>query len=199
MARGSNLLSNSCRRRGDSRFASAGIPLFSPVAILQHLPLSCSYPAKRYGNVFSSSVGRCYLERNKTMSARSMPMRLPFLVCALPMLLLPPLGAHAADLIKAPPTRGLPAICQAQGHSALAREQDFSVIQREIDARYAEARAVSVAISTEASRSERITWAYASRTACGIASGMLSYRELDPDRLWNCECYHARMRATMSR
>jgi len=126
-------------------------------------------------------------------------MRLPLSACALVAIFIPSLDAQAADLAKVPPALGLPAICRAQGYSALAQEQDFSVIQREIDARYAEARAVSVAISTEASRSERITWAYASRTACGIALGMLSYRELDPDRLWNCECYHARMRATMSR
>lgn len=126
-------------------------------------------------------------------------MRLPSPFFALSVLLFLPAGAQAADLARTSPTRDLPATCQTSKNSTLAREHDFTVIQREIEARYAEAKAVSVAISTEASRSERITWAYASRTACGIASGMLSYRELDPDRLWNCECYHARMRATMSR
>lgn len=125
-------------------------------------------------------------------------MRLLSLAFGLVALTLPA-ATQAADLLKTPPLRSAQAICSAQGQSNLAREQDFSVVQREIEARYAEARTVSAEISTEASRSERITWAYASRTACGIASGMLSYRELDPDRLWNCECYHARMRATMSR
>lgn len=125
-------------------------------------------------------------------------MRLLSLACGLSVLLFP-VVAPAADLLKALQPQRAPAVCLAQGQSALARERDFSVIQREIEVRYTEARMVSAEISTEASSSERITWAYASRTACGIASGMLSYRELDPDRLWNCECYHARMRATMSR
>ncbi|KFC65738.1 hypothetical protein FG93_04554 [Bosea sp. LC85] len=109
-------------------------------------------------------------------------------------------AAQAADLSGYPvERRPAAAACQAWGDSALAREPNISVVQQEIEARYAEARTVSVQLSTEASRSERITWAYASRTACGIALGMLSMREVDPDRLWNCECYHARMRATMSR
>jgi len=125
-------------------------------------------------------------------------MRLLPLACGASALLFAA-AAPAADLLEAAQPRNAPAACRAQGDSSLARERDFSIIQREIEARYNEARAVSVEISTEASRSERITWAYASRTACGIASGMLSYRELDPDRLWNCECYHARMRATMNR
>lgn len=107
--------------------------------------------------------------------------------------------AQAADLSGAPEQRPDAAVCQAWGVSALAHEPNISVIQQEIQARYAEARTVSVQLATEASRSERITWAYASRTACGIALGMLSMREIDSDRLWNCECYHARMRATMSR
>lgn len=109
-------------------------------------------------------------------------------------------AAWAADLSGYPAERR-PAVaaCQAWGASVLAQEPSISVIQQEIEARYAEARTVSVQPSTEASRSERVTWAYASRTACGIALGMLSMREVDPDRLWNCECYHARMRATMSR
>lgn len=109
-------------------------------------------------------------------------------------------AAQAADL-SGPTGRQRPAVaaCQVWGNSALAQEESISVIQQEIEARYAEARAVSTELSTEASRSERITWAYASRTACGIALGMLSMRDVDPDRLWNCECYHARMRATMSR
>jgi len=126
-------------------------------------------------------------------------MRALSLVCAAILQLLLPAASHAADLTQVPRHRAGPAVCQAWGHSALAQEQNLSVIQGEIQARYEEAQSVSVQISTEASRSERITWAYASRTACGIALGMLSYREVDSDRLWNCECYHARMRATMVR
>jgi len=114
-----------------------------------------------------------------------------------------PLGfgirAQAADLSRAPEPRPAVAACQAWGVSALAHEPDLAVIQQEVQARYSEARTVSTQLTTEASRSERITWAYASRTACGIALGMLSAREVDADRLWNCECYHARMRATMTR
>jgi hypothetical protein len=107
--------------------------------------------------------------------------------------------AQAADLSGVPEQRSPVAACQAWGVSTLAQEPNISVIQQEIQARYAEARTVSAQLATESSRSERITWAYASRTACGIALGMLSAREIDADRLWNCECYHARMRATMSR
>lgn len=121
------------------------------------------------------------------------------LVCAAVLPLLLCVAAQAADLSGIPPSRSAPAVCQAWGHSSLAREQNFSIIKDEIQARYAEATKVSAQLATEASRSERITWAYASRTACGIALGMLSYREVDSDRLWNCECYHARMRATMVR
>jgi len=126
-------------------------------------------------------------------------MRALPLVCAAVFPLLLSAAAHAADLAGLPRTRGGPAVCQAWGHSSLAQEQNLSVIQEEVRARYVEARSVSTQISTEASRSERITWAYASRTACGIVLGMLSYREVDSDRLWNCECYYARMRATMVR
>jgi len=126
-------------------------------------------------------------------------MRALPLVCAAVFPLLLSAAARAADLTAFPRTRGGPAVCQAWGHSSLAQEQNLSVIQDEVRARYDEARSVSTQISTEASQSERITWAYASRTACGIALGMLSYREVDSDRLWNCECYFARMRATMVR
>ena len=124
--------------------------------------------------------------------------RLP-LTCVAALSLLLPSAVQAADLSRGPQSRGGGAVCQAWGHSSLAREQNLSVIQDEIQARYTEARLVSAQLSTEASQSERITWAYASRTACGIALGMLSLREVDQDRLWNCECYYARMRATMIR
>jgi hypothetical protein len=126
-------------------------------------------------------------------------MRTLALVCAAVSPLLFSVVVQAADLSRMSPARSAPAICEAWGYSSLANEQNLSVVQSEIQARYAEAAEVSVRLATEASRSERITWAYASRTACGIALGMLSYRELDSDRLWNCECYHARMRAAMSR
>lgn len=107
-------------------------------------------------------------------------------------------STQAADLSGYLERRPAVAACQAWGVSALAREPNLSIIQQEVEARYVEARAISTQLATEASGSERITWAYASRTACGIALGMLSLREVDSDRLWNCECYHARMRATMS-
>jgi len=126
-------------------------------------------------------------------------MRSLRLTCGAVLPLLLSTASQAADLSRAPQSRVGSAVCQPWGHSSLAREQNLSVIQDEIQARYTEARLVSAQLSTEASRSERITWAYASRTACGIALGMLSAREVDPDRLWNCECYSTRMRATMVR
>lgn len=126
-------------------------------------------------------------------------MKILALVCAAVSCLLFPLVVQAADLSRMSTSRSAPAVCQSWGYSSLAHERNLSVVQSEIQTRYAEATEVSVQLATEGSRSERITWAYASRTACGIALGMLSYRELDSDRLWNCECYHARMRATMSR
>lgn len=126
-------------------------------------------------------------------------MRALSLMCAAVLSLLAPAVTQGADLGQVSRSRPGPAVCQAWGYSSLAQEQNLSVIQDAIQARYSEARAVSTQLASESSRSERITWAYASRTACGIALGMLSYREVDSDRLWNCECYHARMRATMVR
>jgi hypothetical protein len=111
-------------------------------------------------------------------------------------------AALAADLperrfVVEPVKRAVAACYPGGGVSALAQRGPASVIEPDVRALYTSALEVSRRDSTEASVTERITWAYASRTACGIALGMLSMGEVNGERLWNCECYYARMQATL--
>ena len=113
-------------------------------------------------------------------------------------------SALAADLperryVVEPPVKRAVAACYPGAASSLALRGPASAIEPDVRALYVNALEISRRDSTEASVTERITWAYASRTACGIALGMLSLGEVNRERLWNCECYYARMEATFGR
>ena len=97
--------------------------------------------------------------------------------------------ASAADL-----AGGYRAACPTWGYSQLAARYgaDVAPIMAHVRQRYEIALAVSAAPGAGGD-SERYTWAYATRGACGRAIGYLSMGEINHERLWDCECYYSRM------
>jgi hypothetical protein len=108
-------------------------------------------------------------------------------------------AGQAAD-VTADPARPVltRAYCPPQGHSSLAG-LPIDIIRTEVSGRYINSVDESEARRTVFSRSPRFVWAVASRQACGIALGYLSTGEINGERLWNCECYHARMLSYLPR
>jgi hypothetical protein len=88
--------------------------------------------------------------------------------------------------------------CSAAAASRFA-SVPIEVIRDEMQSRYVNSVAESERDRTVFSRSPRVIWAYASRQACGIALGYLTTGEINLERLWNCDCYHARMLSFLPR
>ncbi len=82
-----------------------------------------------------------------------------------------------------------------RGVSHIAALQSLNDMMAAAEARYDDSDRESQSPATIDNRSPRYVWAQAARTACGIAIGHLSSGEVDTQRLWNCECYHARMQS----
>lgn len=100
-------------------------------------------------------------------------------------------SAAAADLGG---YRTAPSACGTWGYSELVSRYDTDVntLMSEVTRRYE--TALSLSERPEASgASERYTWAHAARGACGRAIGYLSTGEVNSERMWDCECYYARM------
>ena len=104
-------------------------------------------------------------------------------------------SARAADLAERPRAlvRTQAVVCPVPGTSIIATRPSVTEMQAEVSARYVDAGMNSEIPPTVFNRSPRFIWASAARNACGIALGYLSTGEVNIERLWNCECYHARM------
>jgi hypothetical protein len=83
--------------------------------------------------------------------------------------------------------------CPARGRPTVLSAGNYEAIQAEVGTRYMSAVEESELDRTVYNRSPRIMWAFAARSACGIALGYLKNGEYELDRLWNCECYYNRM------
>jgi hypothetical protein len=104
-------------------------------------------------------------------------------------------AATAADLGVGPriALRRVAPTCPPWGLSTIASSPSVADMQAEVSLRYADAGMNTEIPQTLVNRSPRVVWAFAARNACGIALGHLSAGEVNHQRLWNCECYHARM------
>lgn len=102
-------------------------------------------------------------------------------------------SAWAADFSGAPVYRSYGAVCANPKVPSVMSLPTIQEMANEITARYVSAAQTSEMESVQASRTTRYQWALQARAACGIALGYLSTNEVNPDRLWNCECYYERM------
>lgn len=104
-------------------------------------------------------------------------------------------SAIAADYSEAPVYRSYGSVCATPKVPSVINLPTVQDMMNEITARYVTAAQTSEMESVQANRSTRYQWALQARAACGIAIGYLRENEVNPDRLWNCECYYERMGA----